>query len=221
MNPNVPEQDGTSCSSRLKNVNNVILRTAKAGRRISSIRFMVNFRLRFFPFVPLRVRMTIMMLIFLACEIPEVPFDNPLDTDNTIPPALVFYPDKIETTVGGTVVVNVYALEVTGVGGVHAQIQYDNTKLTVSSVSLGSFFSGSQAPIFIYEDNAGVLDIFSFYLGGNGESVSGTGDVALVVFNTRVPGQTQIQFTTESELVDPDDQPIQLNGLGKGVVNAN
>ena len=155
----------------------------------------------------------------MACEIPEVLYDNPLDTDNNSPPSLVFYPDRVETTVGGSAAINSYVLEVTGVAGIHAQIQYDNTKLSVSSVSSGSFFSDAQPPIFIYEDNAGVLDIFTLFMG-NAKTKDGTGDIALVVFNTRMPGESQIQFTSKSELVDPNDQPITINGLGQGVVNA-
>ena len=167
----------------------------------------------------IKLILSVLFLGLLACDIPEVLYDNPLDTANNSPPSLVFYPDKIETSVGGTAVVNAYVLEVTGVTGVHAQIQYDNAKLLVSSVSPGTFFSGTQAPIFVYEDNNGVLDIYTFYMGSDG-SVDGTGDVALVVFNTRIPGESQIQFTSESELVDPNDQPITINGLGQGVVNA-
>ena len=167
----------------------------------------------------IKLILAVLFLGLLACEIPEVLYDNPLDTDNNSPPSLVFYPDRVETTVGGSAAINFYVLEVTGVAGIHAQIQYDNAKLLVSSVSPGTFFSGTQAPIFVYEDNNGVLDIYTFYMGSDG-SVDGTGDVALVVFNTRIPGESQIQFTSESELLDPNDQPITINGLGQGVVNA-
>ena len=161
---------------------------------------------------------TISFLLF-SCEIVEPDLNNPLDTDNNSPPSLVFYPDRVETTVGGSAAINFYILEVTGVAGIHAQIQYDNTKLSVSSVSSGSFFSDAQPPIFVYEDNAGVLDIFTFFMG-NAKTKDGTGDIALVVFNTKLPGEAQMKFTAESELLDLQDAMIAINSLGQGVVNA-
>ena len=166
----------------------------------------------------------IISFLLFSCEIVEPELNNPLDTEANAekginPPALVFSPSSVSTSIGGNAILRVYAMEVTGVAGIHAKIQYDNTKLTVSDVSPGTFFSSTQPPIFIYEDNAGVLDIFTFYLGSD-KTKDGTGDIALVVFNTRIPGESQIQFTSESELVDPNDQPITINGLGTGVVNA-
>ena len=163
--------------------------------------------------------LAVLFLGLMACEIPEVLYHNPLDTDINSPPSLVFYPDRVETTVGGSAAINFYVLEVTGVAGIHAQIQYDNTKLSVSSVSSGSFFSDAQPPIFVYEDNAGVLDIFTFFMG-NAKTKDGTGDIALVVFNTKLPGEAQMQFTADSELLDPQDAMIAINSLGQGVVNA-
>ncbi|SVA96998.1 uncharacterized protein METZ01_LOCUS149852, partial [marine metagenome] len=51
-------------------------------------------------------------------------------------------------------------------------------------------------------------------------TVSGTGDIAVVVFNAKSSGEALIQYTAESELLGSNDVPIKLNGLGQGVVNA-
>ena len=51
-------------------------------------------------------------------------------------------------------------------------------------------------------------------------SFDGTGDVALITFRPTLVGQSQVQFTAESELLDPQDVPIEIKGLGTGVVNA-
>ena len=166
----------------------------------------------------------IISFLLFSCEIVEPELNNPLDTEANAekginPPALVFSPSSVSTSIGGNAILRVYAMEVTGVAGIHAKIQYDNTKLSVSSVSPGTFFSSTQPPIFIYEDNAGVLDIFTFYMGSD-KTKDGTGDVALITFRPTLAGQSQVQFTDESELVDPNDQPITINGLGTGVVNA-
>ena len=96
--------------------------------------------------------------LFISCEIVEPELDNPLDTEasaekGVAPPALVFFPDNVSTNTGGNAVVNIYALEVENVAGIVAKVSYDNTKLNVASVSPGSFFSDSQNPIFITEDN--------------------------------------------------------------------
>ena len=166
----------------------------------------------------------IFSLGLLSCELGEVELNNPLDTQANAekginPPALVFSPSSVSASIGGNAILRVYAMEVTGVAGIHAKIQYDNTKLVVSGVSPGTFFSSAQAPIFIYEDNAGVLDIFTFYMGSD-KTKDGTGDVALITFRPTLAGLSQVQFSAESELLDPQDVPIEIKGLGTGVVNA-
>jgi hypothetical protein len=162
--------------------------------------------------------------LFISCEIVDPELDNPLDTEanaekGVAPPALVFFPDNVTTSTGGNAVVNVYALEVENVAGVVAKVSYDNTKLNVASVSPGSFFSDSQNPIFITEDNAGTLDIYSFYMGSD-KVKSGTGPIAVIIFTTKVPGSSQLNIIQGSELLDENDVNIEIKGLGKGVVIA-
>ena len=159
--------------------------------------------------------------VFLACELPdpEAIYDNPLDRDNTSPSALVFVPGQSVTNLGASVAVEVYAFEVTGVAGIHAQIQYDNTKLGISNVTPGSFFSDAQPPGFVWEADNGILDIYTFYMGSDGAK-DGTGPIATVVFTTSLPGNTNIEFTAQSELRDSTDGLIQLNELGTGTVSA-
>jgi hypothetical protein len=110
-------------------------------------------------------------------------------------------------------------LEAAYVSGVHAQIQYDTTKLSVSSVTVGSFFVSDQAPIFIFKNQGDTLDIFSYYLGSD-KSVNGTGVLGMVTFNAKVPGNSEIKFTTQSEMVDPSDNSIEIRSFGQGVINA-
>ena len=159
-----------------------------------------------------------LLLWAVACEDETFEFDHPLDSHTGEVPALIFNPDSINILYGESAVVGIYVLQAEGVSGVHAQVQYDTTILSVSSVKVGNFFSADQAPIFIYKDKDGLLDIFSYSLGSDG-SVTGTGIVGIVTFNTRQPGNSQIKFTTESELVDPSDQPIEIRTLGQGKIN--
>jgi hypothetical protein len=55
---------------------------------------------------------------------------------------------------------------------------------------------------------------------GSDKTKDGTGDVALITFRPTLAGQSQVQFSAESELLDPQDVPIEIKGLGTGVVNA-
>ena len=82
--------------------------------------------------------------------------------------------------------------------------------------SLGGF------PIFIYENDPdnGLLNIYSSFLGSDSSStVSGTGNLATLVLGTITAGQSTITYNSESELVDAQDNPIVLNGLGEGVID--
>ena len=173
------------------------------------------------------------LLIGLFClfscdlDMPEEVYDNPLDLDinatqGISPPALIFNPSVTNTTSGSNVTIQVFALEVNEVAGVHIQVQYSKNKLSVSSVSPGEFLQeGAQDPIFWYDNDAisGLLDIYCTYLGDD-TNVSGTGPVAYIIFAATAPGQGFLEYTSECELVDKDDVKIQLNGLGQGVVNA-
>ena len=159
------------------------------------------------------------LLWSLACEDEQIEFENPLVLYEGDVPALVFNPNQIDISVGDSTQVGVYVLEAADVSGVHAQIQYDTTKLSVSSVTVGSFFVSDQTPIFIFQNQGGTLDIFSYYLGSD-KSVTGTGVIGTVTFNAKVPGNSEIKFTTQSEMVDPSDQPIEIRSLGQGVINA-
>lgn len=169
------------------------------------------------------------LFCLFSCDLdmPEEAYDNPLDLDINLtqgisPPALIFNPSVTNTTSGSNVTIQVFALEVNEVAGVHIQVQYSKNKLSVSSVSPGEFLQeGAQDPIFWYDNDAisGLLDIYCTYLGDD-TNVSGTGPVAYIIFTTTAPGQGFLQYTNECELVDKDDVEIQLNGLGQGVVNA-
>ena len=169
------------------------------------------------------------LFCLFSCDLdmPEEVYDNPLDLDinaaqGISPPALIFNPSVTNTTSGSNVTIQVFALEVNEVAGVHIQVQYSKNKLSVSSVSPGEFLQeGAQDPIFWYDNDAisGLLDIYCTYLGDD-TNVSGTGPVAYIIFTTTAPGQGFLQYTSECELVDKDDVEIQLNGLGQGVVNA-
>ena len=176
-----------------------------------------------------RLPLLLPLLLSFSCEV-EVPtevFDNPLDTEaaeekGIETPALVFFPDSVSVNAGGTVSLQVFALEVVNMGGVHIQISYDNTKLSFSSVSAGVFLKGASQPLFVVDDDpsSSTLDIYTSFLGTDSTSISGTGSLASLVIDTKAPGQSVLKYTSGSELVDPDDNSIEIKGFGEGLINA-
>jgi hypothetical protein len=137
-------------------------------------------------------------------------------------PALVFFPDNISTGLGGSVAFELFVMEVEHLTG--ASIKLNTTLLNLRCLLLmrGTFFTGANAPIFLFENDVdnGILHINTFYLGPDSLSVSGTGDLAMVVFDTKLPGQSLLQYMSESELADPDSNPIEIKGFGEGVIDA-
>ncbi len=149
--------------------------------------------------------------LLLSCDIPEETFT---------PPAIVFFPDKIETKLGEYFLLDVYALELDSVGGAQIEINYNASSLSVSAVSKGNFFQGGNDPIFVSENNNGKLVIYVTYMGPEGATVSGTGNIATIAFLANIRGKTTLTISDTSVLLDKDANPIQINGLGQGVVGA-
>ena len=166
-------------------------------------------------------------LVLLSCELVEPELDNPLDIDynsskGITPPALIFSPDQLTVNSGTNTTLKVYALEVNKVAGAHVQIKYDKNKVQLSSVSQGDWLvDGGQNPVFFFQNDAanGTLDIYYSVLGDS-ENLSGSGVVAYTIFNISAPGESTVQITNTTKIVDKDNQEIQLNGLGEVVINA-
>lgn len=166
-------------------------------------------------------------LIFFSCEIPTKVYDNPLDIEEAEEegfetPALVFFPDEVSVNVGASVTLEVFAMEVENLAGSHIQLGYDKNKLQLLSLNPGNLFAAASELIFLYEDDptTGTIDIFTSFLGGDTVSVSGTGSLASLVMTTTTAGQSTVSYTTECQLADPDNNPIEIMGFGEGVVNA-
>ena len=177
----------------------------------------------------IRTTLLVSVLVFTSCDIGEVPtasLGNPLDVEEAAQkgidtPALVFFPDSISASTGSSVSLEVYALNVDNLGMAYLKINYDNSRLSLSSINPGEFLNSTQNPIFLYEDKSetGVIDIYTSFLGTD-ISVSGTGNLAYLVFSTTTPGQSTLSYSSESELADPDDNPIQIKGFGEGIIDA-
>ena len=171
----------------------------------------------------------LLSLLIAGCvELPTKAYDNPLDQqtqseDGIESPALVFAPDSVSVTSGNAVTVNAFVMGADSLMGAHLQIEYDNSLVSFTTVTIGNFFSGGTESFVMAEDDSdnGLLDVYVSFGGGSSLSVSGNGNIANITFSTLAVGKTVLTFTSASELADPDDNPIQIKGYGEGVIDAN
>ena len=177
----------------------------------------------FYRYIPI----TLLLFFILSCSTPTEINDNPLDLGEAAEqgfstPALVFFPAAVNAVLGGSFTLDVYAMEVVNNAGSFIQISYDKTKLSLLSLNQGDFYAVTPELWFYYDDDAeaGLIDIYSGFLGVDSASVSGTGQLASLVFTTLVGGQSTVSFTTESRFADPQNNPIEILGFGECVVDA-
>ena len=168
----------------------------------------------------------LIVFLFIACEIPTDTNNNSLDVEETQEagmetPALVFFPDEINVNTGETFTVSVFVLDVENVAGAYINLDYDQNKLLLMAINPGTFFSDLQDPLYFTEtQNSGTIELYTIFLGADSTSVTGTGSFMSIVFSASAGGTSTLTYSTDSELVDPNDQPIEIKGLGEGVVNA-
>ena len=176
----------------------------------------------------LRLFLILPLLFLFSCrkDIPEEDvFDNPLDEDEVTyeTPALTFYPVDISIDLGSSQTVDVFVLGIENLAGSYVRINYDKLKLSVLSIIVGEFFADAvQVPVFIAENDAenGIVEINTSFLGSDSVSVSGTGSLASIVFQSTTDGESSLLFDPDCEFVDPNDNAIVIKGFGVGVVNA-
>ena len=168
------------------------------------------------------------LLLLMACEeAPEEVHDNPLDieaiTEEGIEtPALMFFPDEININTKEIFTVSVYALDVQNVAGAYININYDQDKLLLIAINPGTFFSDLQDPLYFSEtQNSGKIELYTVFFGADSSSVSGTGSFFSIMFAASESGVSSLTYSTNCELVDPDDNQIEIKGFGEGVVNAH
>ena len=175
---------------------------------------------------PILLILPLLFLFSCAKDIPEEDvFDNPLDEEEVTyeTPALTFYPVDISIDLGSSKTVDVFVLGIENMAGSYVRINYDKLKLSVLSIIVGEFFADAvQVPVFIAENDAenGIVEINTSFLGSDSVSVSGTGSLASIVFQSTTDGEASLLFDPDCEFVDPNDNAIVIKGFGVGVVNA-
>ena len=177
----------------------------------------------FYRYIPI----TLLLFFILSCSTPTEFNGNPFDPEEAAEqgfstPALVFFPAAVNAVLGGSFTLDVYAMEVVNNAGSYIHISYDKTKLSLLSLNQGDFYAAAPEMLFYYEDDTdlGLIDIYSGFLGVDSASVSGTGQLASMVFTTISAGVSTVAFTDASEFVDPKDNPIEILGYGTSEVVA-
>ena len=159
-------------------------------------------------------------LLYTSCDLIEPEFDNPLDVQNNVPPALLISPEDYTSSIGQDVEISVYALEVEGIAGMRAQINYDDTILKILKVTAGTFFDSNESPLFVHDDDGrGRLDVYSVFMGSD-KQVSGTGNIAVITFQVISNGETVVEVSKGSQLLDSSGNPIAIQSYGQGVIRA-
>ena len=86
-----------------------------------------------------------------------------------------------------------------------------------------TFLSDLLYPIYFTEiQNSGTIEFYTAFLGlgADSTSVSGTGSFMTITFSASAKGVSSLTYSTDCELADPDDNPIEIKGFAQGVVNA-
>ena len=76
------------------------------------------------------------------------------------------------------------------------------------------------ATLFVHDDDGrGRLDVYSVFMGSD-KQVSGTGNIAVITFQVISNGETVVQVSNGSQLLDSSGNPIVIQSYGQGVIRA-
>jgi len=179
----------------------------------------------------------LLLFFILSCSIPTDINDNPLDYEATAllgfeTPALVCFP-AVQIIPTGPVTIKLFAMGVTDLSGAYLKVQYNKSKLLYNQTIKGEFFADAQEPIFFYEHNSteGTITVTTSFLGSDSVAVDGTGSLVEFQFTATSVGTSTLSIVRDStgftasdssisELVGPNDQPIEILGYTDGIIIA-
>ena len=173
-----------------------------------------------------KILIILFVLLFLGCQEDITGLDdvlvNPLDETQVTyeTPAFVFYPDQFDVSLGASFQAEIFAMGAENLRGINVVIQYDQNKLNLVNVNSGTLSPGSNPMFFVDTDTPGQAEIVAVYLSSDSASVSGNIKIAEIVFTAKSIGSSTLDFTSDCEMLDSDDNPIEIKGFGGGVVNA-
>ena len=157
-------------------------------------------------------------ILFLACDVPEYDFNEFSDSD---PPALVFNPFLKRVVAGSVNWVNIEALEINGAAGMYIKMEYDPEFVSIKEVVSGEFFTNTNQPMAIVEDQGTYIEIYIVYLSdGVSQSATGSGVVVEVAFESLKTGKSQLNISDQSKVVDANNEGLVMNTFGYFIIDA-
>lgn len=162
------------------------------------------------------------LLLILSCDTPDYELDNNVDTyiQDLKSPAIFFHPHDYKVNMNDTAFVQIYALEIDSVAGMHLQVHYDWGSVELDTVLSDDFFINSDDTLLFYEDNDGILDLHLFYLPNETNSVNGTIALCVLVFETKSLGESELRFSAANSIVvNPRNEKIQISQYGEGIID--
>ena len=166
-----------------------------------------------------------MMIFTLSCAGSDYPMDNWIDVplQEMEPPAVFFNPHEINISVGDTFAINLYALQVDNVAGVHLRVQYLRESLQFLDMESGELFIDAFDTLFFWDSTeASYLDVYSFYLANEYTYSSGTRSIATAYFRAKNSLDSElIYLRPATRMVTPDNQLITINSYGKATIKVD
>lgn len=162
-----------------------------------------------------------LVLMLLSCETPDYVLNNDVDEyiQDLEAPALFFHPVKAEVSLNDTAFVQIYGLDIDSAAGMHLQVQYDWGSVSLDTVLADDFFAASDDTLLFFDDNDGTVNIFLFFLPNEVNSISGTNALCVLVFTTLSLGESELKFGSDTKVVNPRNEKIQISEFGKGSID--
>lgn len=134
-------------------------------------------------------------------------------------PAFKFFPRRKMTNVNALFPIDVMVEEVNDLSGVKIVLKYDRAFLEVGEIRIfqdyRSIFKSNNGNVIPFVDpdstNVGQIKIEVGVVGGNPIGVDGTGKIGTVFFKAIRKGETELTFSSQSNMRDPDNKLIQIN----------
>ena len=162
-----------------------------------------------------------LVLMLVSCETPDYVLDNDVDEyiQDLDSPALFFHPKKEEVSLNDTAYVQIYSLDIDSAAGIHLQVNYDWGSVALDTVLPDDFFATSDDTLLFFDDNDGTVDIYLFFLPNENNSISGTNALCVLMFTTLSLGESELKFGSETKVVNPRNEKIQISEFGIGSIN--
>lgn len=147
----------------------------------------------------------------------------PFTVDAVQGPALIFFPRLHTTNAGQTIKFKIVAEEVYSLAGAEFQIVYDPAQVIIQNINVGSIFSGSSNPIFIYENkpSEGKLVITTATWGQDQNSFTGTATIAEIDLEVLTIGEFDISFSGSEIFRNNQNEVILINEINNGNIKSN